>query len=179
MISRCYNNKNKSYADYGGRGITVCDRWRNSFPDFIKDMGKKPTGLSIDRIENNGNYEPGNCRWANSFNQANNTRKNVYLTYKGETRTVNQWARHLNLANSTLRNRLDKLNWPIDKAFNVNPDYGNRKYIRSDKITHNGQCHTLVKWAKVTGIKIQTLRKRIKLNWSIEKALTTPVRKQK
>lgn len=74
MMTRCYNAKNKSYADYGGRGITVCERWRESFVAFLADVGRKPSGTTLDRIDNDGNYEPGNVRWASYFVQARNRR---------------------------------------------------------------------------------------------------------
>ena len=84
IIVRCENAKRLSWKNYGGRGIQVCERWRNSFPAFLEDMGPKPTSQhSIDRIDNNGNYEPTNCRWATQTEQSRNTRRNVWVTYKG------------------------------------------------------------------------------------------------
>lgn len=77
MKDRCHNPRNHAWKDYGGRGITVCERWRNSFVAFIEDMGKRPEGLTLDRIDCNGNYEPSNCRWATWTEQANNKRNTV------------------------------------------------------------------------------------------------------
>lgn len=75
MKQRCYNINNKDYKHYGHRGIKVCDRWKNSYLLFFQDMGEKPYGLSLDRIDNNGNYEPSNCKWSNQSEQINNSRK--------------------------------------------------------------------------------------------------------
>ena len=98
MINRCHDPKSTGYEHYGARGIEVCDRWRNSFEDFLTDMGERPgPGYSIDRQLNNGHYEPGNCRWATIVEQNNNTRHNVNLTVYDRTMTLAQWARELNL----------------------------------------------------------------------------------
>lgn len=94
MKARCTNPENPRYADYGGRGITVCKRWMHSFEAFLSDVGERPTPEhSIDRIDNDRGYEPTNVRWATKQEQANNRRDNVRVTFNGETRTLAGWAR--------------------------------------------------------------------------------------
>lgn len=88
MIQRCCNPKHVAYVNYGGRGITVCERWRNSFCAFLADMGFRPNGLSIDRIDNDGNYEPGNCRWATDQQQSFNRRRPVRKLMNVKTRKM-------------------------------------------------------------------------------------------
>jgi hypothetical protein len=114
MITRCTNPKTKSFADYGARGITVCDEWRD-FSRFLADMGECPDGMSIDRIDNDGNYEPGNCRWATTAEQNNNTRHNKHLTFNGKTQNVKQWSRELGISYTTLHWRLTR-GWSVDRA---------------------------------------------------------------
>lgn len=106
MTARCYLKTNKSYKDYGGRGITVCDRWRYSFLSFVEDMGVSPSGLSIDRINNNGNYEPGNCRWADQKTQQNNKRSNRLIVHNGQVKTVTQWAEEVGISTGRIHGRL-------------------------------------------------------------------------
>ena len=94
LIQRCINGNDHSYCDYGGRGISVCDRWLHSFENFLSDMGFRPSSdYSIDRIDTNGNYEPNNCRWATNEQQANNRRNNVMCIYDGKEYTASQIAR--------------------------------------------------------------------------------------
>lgn len=116
MKERCTNPKMPSYARYGGRGITICDRWMNSFEAFLADMGERPEGMSLDRIDNAGNYEPGNCRWANASTQNNNTRRNIYMTHDGQTRTLPEWSALTGLSQSTLRVRYIRLGWSASRA---------------------------------------------------------------
>lgn len=111
---RCLNPKNARYADYGGRGITVCKRWSDSFSAFVSDMGEAPRGMSIDRVDNDRGYEPGNCRWATYSEQNSNYRRNVMVTFGGETMCMQAWARRLGIGWNALRNRLKR--WPKDRA---------------------------------------------------------------
>lgn len=109
MKSRCHNANNSEYKNYGARGVRVCDRWRHSFVNFLADMGKRPfIGASIDRIDNDGNYEPGNCRWATPLEQSQNTRKVINLTYDGKTQCIRAWARDLNIQHCVIRDRLKR-----------------------------------------------------------------------
>jgi hypothetical protein len=124
---RCFNSSHNSYNDYGGRGISVCNRWRSSFANFYADMGIRPTGKSIDRIDNEGNYTPENCQWATPRQQCNNKRNNKYFTFNGETLTLPQWSRRTGIKHLTLYGRI-KRGWSIDKALTVDPlAYHNRK----------------------------------------------------
>ena len=120
---RCYNERIKQWNDYGGRGISVCEEWRNDFKKFydwaISNGWEK--GLSLDRIDNNGNYAPTNCRWVTMNIQQNNKRNNFYITCYGETKTLSEWCKHLNLNYSATKNRITYLNWSIKKSFETPP----------------------------------------------------------
>jgi hypothetical protein len=97
MHNRCYNNNQKSYRNYGGRGVGVDERWHGKagFEAFVRDMGPRPIGASIERNDNDGNYSPDNCRWASKTEQAKNKRNNRWITANGETKHLADWARHL------------------------------------------------------------------------------------
>lgn len=125
--SRCQNPDNARYADYGGRGITVCPGW-NTFPQFLADMGSRPDGGELDRIDNDGGYwcgrceacrtagQPANCRWATRAEQMNNTRRNMRLTFQGRTQTLRAWACELGMDGKTLWQRIVKRRWPVARA---------------------------------------------------------------
>jgi hypothetical protein len=116
--SRCYNENVTGYPDWGGRGITMCDEWRDSFETFIAYVGKRPSPKhSIDRYPNNdGNYEPGNVRWATRVEQCNNRRSSRFIEFKGQTFTLTQWADKLGFKEGTLTMRF-KRGWTVEAAF--------------------------------------------------------------
>lgn len=114
MVARCENPKHKSYKDYGGRGIKVCDRWKD-FRNFLEDMGDVPTKLSLGRIDGNGNYSKDNCRWETWKEQANNRRSSKIITFNGKTQTLKQWADELGFPSDALGHRL-YAGWDIERA---------------------------------------------------------------
>lgn len=118
MKSRCYYVRNIRYNNYGGRGITVCDEWKNDFKVFYNwaiTNGYKEN-LTIDRIDNNGNYEPSNCRWVDMKTQQNNKSNNYLVTYNNETHTVAEWSKITGLKESTLHMRLKNYKWTVEMA---------------------------------------------------------------
>lgn len=120
MRHRCNNPNDKRYDIYGAKGVTVCKRWQHSFNNFIEDMGRRPSNkYSIERLDSNGNYEPSNCVWATSKQQANNTSRNHLVEFNGKTQTVRQWCDELGLSYSRVLDRLNKLKWPINKALEM------------------------------------------------------------
>ncbi len=114
---RCFNDKNDAYKNYGARGITVCEKWKKDFMSFYNwamANGYKEN-LTIDRMDNNGNYDPSNCRWITVKEQHRNTRKNVYLSYNGETKCVAEWAEKLGISKETLYGRIKK-GWSVERT---------------------------------------------------------------
>jgi hypothetical protein len=104
MKARCLNPNNPAYQNYGGRGITVCERWLD-FKNFLEDMGERPSETQLERINNNGNYEPSNCRWASPKENSRNRRNSRYLTIDEETKPVIEWAEMAGIARSTMNSR--------------------------------------------------------------------------
>lgn len=118
MIQRCTLRTNHAFPQYGGRGIRVCKRWLK-IENFVADMGPRPAGKSIDRIDNNGNYEPGNCRWASPKQQRRNTRKTRVISFRGKTQCMADWAADIGITPTTLLARLRL--WPIKRALTQLP----------------------------------------------------------
>ena len=115
-MARCHRPSCRAYSNYGARGIYVCDRWRESFENFLADMGPKPSPAhSIDRIDNNLGYSPENCRWATWHEQSRNKRVNLLVEHRGKRQCLTDWARDTGIHVNTLRFRIKK-GWPVERA---------------------------------------------------------------
>jgi hypothetical protein len=120
---RCGNKKCPQWGRYGGRGILVCDRWKNSFKAFLEDMGTCPEGMTIHRVDNDGNYEPGNCVWATKKTQARNRRSNKMLTIKGVTKSLIEWSECSNVNYVTILSRVNR-GWCPECSMTIPPNDG-------------------------------------------------------
>jgi hypothetical protein len=117
MINRCHNPENKSFLRYGGRGISVCERWRNSCVAFLSDMGERPSPKhTIERINNDGGYEQSNCRWGTRLEQARNTRSTTFLEFRGQRRPLTEWANIIGIKPATVRRRLVIQGYSTERA---------------------------------------------------------------
>ena len=142
IFQRCYNPKTKYYHLYGGRGIVMCERWKESFVNFISDMGNAPgAGYSIDRIDSNGPYSPDNCHWATRLEQARNKRNVIYIEYNGHRRCISEWGEYFGCNPATIRSAY-RAGWDMQKYFSRLQDmkdkYGYAKY-RIDYGHHQGR----------------------------------------
>ena len=116
---RCFDEHSKDFPYYGGRGITMCEDWQNSFASFLADVGpKSDSSLTLDRIDNGSHYEPGNCRWDSYWHQTRNRRSNVMLTHDGMTLCLNDWAALLGMKRMTLTQRLRR-GWSVSEALTI------------------------------------------------------------
>lgn len=133
MHGRCRNPKTKSWADYGGRGIRVCERWsgRDGFTNFLADLGARPSlSHTIDRIDNDGHYEPGNCRWSVRVEQNRNRRSNAWIEHNGERKTIAEWAESAPVSPQLLRTRLVRYGWTFDRAMTTPPMFTPRPHTK-------------------------------------------------
>ena len=137
MKDRCENPKNKSYKNYGARGITICDEWvsdKKAFFEWAYAHGyddKAPRGkTTLDRIDVNGNYSPQNCRFISVKEQNNNRNSNIYITYKGERHTLSEWGNIKGISPGTIWNRLNILGWNIEKALNTKAVVGRNQFTK-------------------------------------------------
>jgi hypothetical protein len=134
MKRRCLDPNNKYWRHYGGRGIEVCERWLNSFENFLADMGERPKGLTLDRYpDNDGNYEPDNCRWATPKQQGRNNSRSRLITHNGLTKCMAEWAEISGISYHTLIGRIDAYGWSIEKALitPIRGQNGGKKQVTS------------------------------------------------
>ena len=167
MVQRCHNPNSGGYPRYGGRGISVCDRWRESSHNFIEDMGPKPgPGYSIERNDNNGNYEPDNCRWATRTEQNRNTSRNVFVEHNGKQITISELSSLTGIHVETIRSRVK----------NTSEEGSLTRSVRkANKYTYKGNEYTLEELATISEFSYQGLYKRIVLRgMSVEEAVDTP-----
>ena len=179
MIRRCENPKAPDYYRYGAIGITVCEEWHD-LPTFLNWAYTHDwqEGLTLDRINNNGNYEPENCRWADVFTQGNNRRTNTLWEYNGKTMTLAQWSRKTGLSSETLLHR-KKAGWTIEEILTtpkgVKPPSSRAKLTKF--IEYNNEIHTPSEWSNLTGLSRGTICSRLRSGWAPEDILTKPVQK--
>lgn len=172
MNQRCTNPKCASYKNYGARGIKVCAEWRESFDAFLRDMGYRPEGLTLDRLDNSDGYHKENCAWRTMKEQLRNTRRNTLLTLNGVTHCLAEWVEVTGIPRKQLSNRLRR-GWSVERALTTPlgpPPTGGA--LNMKLVEYNGQSKTLKEWAAEYGIKYSTLHKRIRVyDWPMHNAL--------
>ena len=178
MKQRCDNQKNPAYANYGGRGISVCERWSESFEDWKDDMGPRPAGLTLERIDNDCDYEPGNCKWASRKDQARNRRTTRLLTLDGRTMPALDWAREFGVDPATMAQRLQR-GWTLRKALTTGAYEAPEMRADLRRLTHDGRTLSTKQWAEETeikeaGITYAMLIQRMAKGWPVGRTLTTP-----
>ena len=177
MIDRCGRPSHRFFHHYGGRGISVCDRWK-TYDNFLADMGRRPSDKhSLDRIDNNGNYEPNNCRWATSVTQLRNRRANRMITFNGRTMCIAEWSEETGLSSAAITQRIDGLGWSIENALTIPAEkacnWRGTKHKDAQTLTYNGETLTHREWEKKLGVSKDVIRDRLSRGWTIERALTT------
>lgn len=141
MRKRCLDPKHKGFKDYGAKGITICESWLQSFDNFLSDMGEKPLGTSLDRIDNQLGYNKENCKWSTITEQNRNRSCNTSYTFNGETKSLIEFCEELNLEYRNVGHRLRVLKWSVDKAFSTptvkpfNPNVNKQSYRKNKRLS--------------------------------------------
>ncbi len=174
MIQRCHNPNNPGYKNYGGRGISVCRRWRRSTAAFIEDMGRRPSPEhTVERINNDGNYSPSNCKWILRNEQQRNTRQNVMIKIGAVTKCAAEWGRDYGVDAEAIRKRL-KMGWPPARA--VTEPVHECIFYEDRMIKALGVTRSLAEWSRVSGIGGTLIKSRIRIGWTPGRAVTQSVR---
>ena len=165
IMRRCTDATFPAWPRYGGRGITVCDRWRSSFQTFLDDMGCKPDGdYSVERIDNDKGYSPENCKWADRAEQSRNKCTNRWIEVEGKRLVMTDWAKASGASIGRIRDRIDKLGWSEVDAVS-------KPRVQYRKLTKDGVSMTVPEWSKALGLKYRTIRGRLDRGWSENDAL--------
>lgn len=173
---RCFNQSEKAYKNYGGRGITLCDEWVDDFPAFYAYIGDPPTDRhTVGRIDNEGDYRPGNVRWETYAEQNSNKRNNKVYEYKGSSYHLDELVAMSGVSWSTMASRLITLGWPVDKAVET-PAGGNEK---DPMVEYQGIEWTIGALSKHLNIDYYLLRRRIISGMTVEDAISKPIKKTK
>lgn len=165
MRQRCRNPNNTNYSHYGGRGITIAERW-DAYSRFLADMGERLPGTSLDRIDNDGNYEPGNCRWASRKTQSRNQRRAFVVTLPDGEMCAGDLAERLGMSRRGIYGRV---------AAGYEPEQMLKPRRAARRIEANGRSLTIAEWADDLGISAVTISTRLTAGWSEERAVTTPL----
>jgi len=163
MKSRCYDENNNNFYLYGARGVSISDDWLHSFDNFLRDMGERPDGMELDRINTNGNYEKGNCRWVTKKVNMRNRRNSRNLTFNGETKTIHAWAEDLGIDPEVIISRYKRGN-SVERI--LRKDIA--KPVEKRMITYNGETLSVADWARKTGIKYRTIIGRLERNLPLD-----------
>lgn len=173
MKQRCYYKNGRNYSRYGGRGITVCDQWRDSYETFLADVGRRPSPQhSLDRIDNNGNYEPGNVRWATDEQQQQNTRRTRVLTIGGESRCIAEWSRISGTEEKTIAERIARGIAPEIAVFC--PVRPRKQRSLEWRITIGEVTKRIGEWAAESPITRRSIRERLNRGWPAHEAVFRP-----
>jgi len=173
MKARCTLECVDRFTRYGGRGITVCERWQNSFENFLGDVGSAPSPThTLGRIDNNGNYEPGNVEWQTVKEQSNNRETSRLITAFDKTQTLQQWADETGVQYQTILARIDRYGWKPEDALTIPSLF--KGHNGPTLLTFKGKTQSIAAWSRETGIPASAIQARItRYKWTVERALTT------
>lgn len=171
MRKRCYDTSHTAYYRYGALGKRVCVRWRLSLAAFEEDVGTRPAERTLERINNERGYFPGNCRWASVAEQARNTLRSRFVEFRGQTKCVTDWAEEVGLDGGTVCGRLDR-GWTVERAL-LTP------VSQLTMLTHGGRTQPINDWAREVGLEPSTLRGRLDSGWPPGRALYQPAGKRR